>query len=111
MRRLSEARTHIRRLAIADRPGAIVLAEHAVDQHADLFGDPDDKIVALDALVRDLIRMARLQPEIIGFVRRVDDYIQIVQRDIEAIRSAGKSVATIQASDTSAAQASELNQA
>lgn len=86
MQRLTVAHTRIRRLAIENRPGAIVLAEHAVDQHAELFSDPDDKLIALDALARDLIRTARLHPKIIGFLRLVDDYIQIVQNDIATAR-------------------------
>jgi hypothetical protein len=85
MQRLTRAQVQIQRLAIADRPGAIVLAEHAVDQHGELFSDPHDRLIALDALARTLIRIGRLQPEITDFLGRVDDYIQIVQRDIEIL--------------------------
>ena len=81
-----------------------MLAEHAIDLHADLFGDLDEKLIALDALARDLIRMSRLHPEIIGFLRRVDDYIQILQHDIEAARRPRKVGATVSESGIPAAQ-------
>jgi hypothetical protein len=81
MKRLLDAPQRIYRLAIEDRPGAIVLAEHAVDLHAELFSHPSDKLTALDALARDLVRMRRAFPEIATFLQRVDDYIVLAQEE------------------------------
>ena len=63
----------------------MALAEHAVDLHAELFGDTAERLVALDALARDLIRRGRPCPEFIRFLQRVDDYIQIVQDDLDVL--------------------------
>lgn len=79
MQRPSIAIRHIQRLAIEDRPGALVLAEHAVDLHAELFSDPGDKRVALDALARDLVCLRHRHPQIAAFLKLVDDYIRIAQ--------------------------------
>lgn len=66
-------------LAQNARPGAIVIAEHAVDQHLALFASSDDRLTALDALARDLIRLGRDHAELQPFLRQVDDYIELVQ--------------------------------
>lgn len=85
MLRLTAAGKQIRQLAARDRPGALVLAEHAVDLHAELFSDPEDRLIALDALARDIIRIGRLHPECVPFLQRVDDYIVIVQNEVTAM--------------------------
>ena len=72
----------IRRLALKDWPGSIVLAEHAVDQHADIFLEPADRFTALDTLARDLICLGQAAPHLVPFLQRVDDYIEMVQRRI-----------------------------
>ncbi|MGN8095425.1 hypothetical protein [Methylobacterium sp. 22177] len=69
----------LRVLAESNRPGAIVLAEHVVDQHAAMFDNPGDRLTALDALARDLIRMGRVNVDLQPFLRQVDDYIELIQ--------------------------------
>ena len=69
----------IRRLALRDWPGSIVLAEHAVDQHAEIFPEPADRLTALDALAHDLDCLGQAAPHLAPFLRRVDDYIDLVR--------------------------------
>ena len=71
----------IRRLASRDLPGSIVLAEHAIDRHADAFTEPAARSAALDALASDLTRLGRADPHLSRFLHRVDEYIGIVQRE------------------------------
>ena len=69
----------IHRLALKDRPGSIVLAEHAVDQHAETFSEPADRLTALNALAHDLNYLGQTRPHLAPFLRRVDDYIDLVR--------------------------------
>ncbi|MCJ2053917.1 hypothetical protein [Methylobacterium sp. J-070] len=79
MNPLAGTLSDIRRLALKDWPGSIVLAEHAVDQHAEIFSEPADRLTALDALARDLSCLGRAAPHLAPFLRRVDDYIHLIR--------------------------------
>ena len=82
MNPLAGTLSDIRRLALKDWPGSIVLAEHAVDQHADIFSEPADRLTALDALAHDLICLGEAVPDLVPFLRQVHDYIELIQRRI-----------------------------
>ena len=71
----------IRGLALKDRPGSIVLAEHAIDQHAEIFPEPADRLTALDALAHDLSCLGQAAPHLAPFLRWVDDYIDLVRNE------------------------------
>lgn len=72
----------IRRLGAGPRIGAIVLAEQAVDTYAAAFAHPEDRMLALDALLRDLARLRRRDPALDGFITQVETYIDSLHRDL-----------------------------
>ena len=80
MNRLTRTPRDIRALALCPQPGAIVLAEQAVDDHAALFVRLEDRLTALDALARDLFRIGRAEPALAPFLSRVDTYIGHLQQ-------------------------------
>ena len=79
MLKLARAQDQIRALAMPERIGAIILAEQAVDDHAALFLRPSDRATALDALTQDLHRMGILEPALLPFLRKVEEYIALIQ--------------------------------
>jgi hypothetical protein len=72
----------IHRLGSGPRIGAIVLAEQVVDTYVGAFSNPDDRTVALDALLRDLARLRRRDPGLDGFIAEVEGYIDGLHRDL-----------------------------
>lgn len=72
----------IGRLAAAGQAGAIVLAEHVVDTHIAGFANADERSLALDALLRDLARLRRRDPQLDGFIAEVEAYIDTLHRDL-----------------------------
>ena len=71
---LSEPVELVRRLGAASRVGAIVLAEQAVDAYGTGYGQPDERVIALDILLR-----AR-EPALDGFIGEVE--IDLLHRDL-----------------------------
>lgn len=78
---LSEPIREIRRLGLAHRIGAIVMAEQAVDTYVAAFQRPDDRAIALDILLRDLARLRVREPAIDGFIGEVESYIDLLHRE------------------------------
>ena len=72
----------IRRLGSANRIGAIVLAEQVVDTYVAGFGHAAERSVALDALLRDLARLSRREPDLDGFITEIEQYIDTLHRDL-----------------------------
>ncbi|WP_426215495.1 hypothetical protein [Methylobacterium sp. NFXW15] len=72
----------VRRLGSASRIGAIVLAEQVVDMYVGGFGHAAERSVALDALLRDLARLRRREPDLDGFITEVEHYIDTLHRDL-----------------------------
>ena len=77
--RLTRTPQNIRALALRALPGAIVLAEQAVDDHAALFVQVEDRLTALDALSRDLCRIGQAEPDLAPFLAEVESYIALIQ--------------------------------
>lgn len=79
---VSEPIREIRRLGMAGRIGAIVMAEQAVDTCVAAFGKPDDRGIVLDILLRDLARLRTREPALDGFIGEVEGYIDLLHRDL-----------------------------
>ncbi|GJD34787.1 hypothetical protein [Methylobacterium aerolatum] len=73
----------IRRLGAGPRIGAIVLAEQIVDSHIGGFGPPENRRLALDAMLRDLARLRRRDPALDGFVTQIETYIDGLHRELD----------------------------
>jgi hypothetical protein len=72
----------IHRLGAGAAIGAVVLAEQTVDVYAAGFAHPDDRTVALDALLRDLARLRRRDPGLDGFITEIETYIDGLHREL-----------------------------
>ncbi|MCJ2059100.1 hypothetical protein MKL09_21480 [Methylobacterium sp. J-048] len=79
---LSEPVRAVRRLGSAAQIGAIVMAEPAIDASLDNHGQPDDRAIALDILLRDLARLQCLEPDLDGVIGEVEHYIDLPYRDL-----------------------------
>lgn len=71
----------LRTLASQGRPGAIVLAEQAIDTFAESF-DENTRVVALDTILRDLARLRVQTPILDPFLTDLERYIDLLQRDL-----------------------------
>ncbi len=82
--RLTLTTRTIRALALSARPGAIVMAEHAVDTYLAPSRRSRDRQHALDALSGDLSRIGRDEPDLARFLGQVELYIVLLQRPMAA---------------------------
>lgn len=78
---LSEPVEVVRRLGGAPRIGAIVMAEQAIDTYLAGYPRPDDRLIALDILLRDLARLRVQDPALDRFIGAVENYIDLLHRD------------------------------
>ncbi|MCJ2011176.1 hypothetical protein [Methylobacterium sp. J-076] len=65
----------IRALAEDGRPGALGIAEHAVNAYLDGATLPGDRALSLDILSRDLASLRGIAPHLAGFINRVEAYV------------------------------------
>ena len=72
----------IRRLGVEARADATVLAQGIVDAYAAGFGHPDDRSLALDAVLRDLARLRRRDPALDIFITSLETYIDGLHREL-----------------------------
>lgn len=80
---MNRAYLDISQLAGVSLPGALVLAEQAVDVHASQFLTPRERLTALDALTRDLMCLAVSDPSRAEFLRQVDSYIELLRLPLQ----------------------------
>ena len=79
---LSEPIELVRRLGSTSRIGAIVMAEQAVDTYGAAYAHPDDRVIALDILLRDLARLRVEEPALDRFIGEVEIYIDLLHRNL-----------------------------
>jgi hypothetical protein len=79
---LSEPVELVRRLGAAQRVGAIVMMEHAVDTYVAGYTRIGDRAVALDILLRDLARLRVQAPNLDRIIGEVESYIDLLHRDL-----------------------------
>jgi hypothetical protein len=79
---LSEPVELVRRLGAAQRVGAIVMAEQAVDTYVAGYARIDDRAIALDIVLRDLARLRVQAPGLDRFIGEVEGYIDLLHRDL-----------------------------
>lgn len=71
----------VRRLGSTTQ-GGIALAEQAIDTYLADYGQPDDRAIALDILLRDLARLRFLKPELDVFIGEIEHYIDHLHRGL-----------------------------
>lgn len=71
-------------LATEGRPGAIVIAEHAIDTYAGGFDEPS-RVIALDTILRDLARLRIKAPTLDPFVSELERYIDGLHRELAKV--------------------------